>query len=458
MKLALIIGPLVLAFVVTSAVVVGRQLVQMSPSVARKTGYPLPVRVVAAEQVTLTESIGANGEVQPIALVELTARMSSPVQKVMVDLGDFVAPGQVLVQFDPAVLKAALATARSRLAQAAAAGDRARHQYRRIKANYERGLSRATMATVQSALEEARGDVARAELYHRRIEAIHAQKLLPKIEVEKAQGDVEDAKARLRQAEERLLRAQKDLQLELEKAQGAIEETSLRRKQAEEELLRAKKDLQAATVVSPAAGIVMDRQINAGETPRLYQPLFTIGQIDQVLVAAQVSEDRIGDIHVKQAASVTLHAFPHDEFSGEIVKVKPVTDPKTRTLVVYAKVANPDLKLKPGLSSFVRIKREYQGLAVPSISLISPTGLRESAVFVVENGVVARLRKVRVGATSDGMTQIVDGLAPGEMVVTVGQVHLRDADQVRIGDEFEGLKSTFAGTPQLPSNSTSKPY
>jgi RND family efflux transporter MFP subunit len=458
MKLARVIGPLALAFVVISAIVAGRQLVQMNPSTARKIGYPLPVRVVAAEQLTLTESIGANGEVQPIAFVELTARVSAPVQKVTVDLGDIVAPGQVLVQFDPEVLKVALATARASLAQAAAAADRARQQSRRIKANYERGLSSATLATVQSALEQANGDVARAELYHRRIQAIHAQGLLPKIEVEKAQSAVEEAKARQRQAEERLLRAKKDLHLELEKAQGAVEETSLRRKQAEEELFRAKKELQAATVVSPVAGIIMDRQINAGETPRLYQPLFTIGQIDQVLVAAQVSEDRIGDIHVKQAATVTLHAFPHDEFSGEIVKVKPVTDPKTRTLVVYAKVANPDLKLKPGLSSFVRIKREYQGLAVPSIALISPTGLRESAVFVVENGAVARLRRVRVGATADGMTQIVDGLAPGEMVVTVGQLHLRDADQVRIGDEFEDLKSTFAGAPRLPSDSPSKSH
>jgi multidrug efflux pump subunit AcrA (membrane-fusion protein) len=458
MKVALVIGLLILAFMTTGTVVVGRQLLQTSPSVARKVGYPMPVRVVAAEETTLTESIGANGEAQPIALVGLSARMAVPVQKVSVSLGDMVTAGQVLMQFDREVLKAAVSTAQSGVAQASAAQDRTLQQVRRIKASYEQGLFGAAMATVQSALEQATRDLERSEAYSERIKAIYEQRLLPKIELEKAQAAVEEAKARQKQAEEKLLRAKKDLTLELEKAKAALDEARFQYKQAEEKLLRAKKDLQAATVVAPVAGIVMDRQINPGETPRISQPLFTIGQIDQILVEAQVSEDRISDVHVKQAATVTFTAFPRDTFEGEIMKIKPVIDSKTRTFLVYAKVTNPELKLKPGLSSFVRIKKEHHGLAVPSISLINPTGLRESTVFVVKEDAVARLRKVQVGVMADGMTQVIDGLARGEMVVTVGHLYLRDADQVRIGDEFQDLKSKFAGAPQLPSNLTAKPY
>jgi len=418
----------------------------------------MPVRVVAAERAILTESIGANGEVQPIAFDGLIARMSVVVQKVAVDLGDLVIRGQVLMEFDRDVLKATMATAQAGRAEAAAARERTLRQFQRIKASYEQGLFGATLATVQSALEQATGDLARSELYYERIKAIYEQKLLPKIELEKAQAAVEEAKARQKQAEEKLLRAKKDLQLELEKAQAAVEEAKFQYKRAEERLLAAKKDLQQATVVSPVTGIIMDRQINVGETPRLNQPLFTIGQIDQVLVEAQVSEERISELNVNQAATLTFTAFPRDTFEGEITKIKPVTDSKTRTFLVYAKVANPDLKLKPGLTSFVRFKRQYQGLAVPSIALINPTGLRESTVFVVENSTVARLRKVQVGVIAEGMTQIVDGLAPGELVVTVGQVYLRDSDQVRIGDEFEDLKSKFAGAPQPAFETTRRPH
>ena len=137
MKLALIIVPLVLAFMITSTVVVGRQLLQTSPSVARKVGYPMPVRVVSAAETTLTESIGANGEAQPIALVGLSASMAAPVQKVSVNFGDMVTAGQVLMQFDREVLRAAVATAQSGVAQASAAQDRTLQQFRRIKASYE---------------------------------------------------------------------------------------------------------------------------------------------------------------------------------------------------------------------------------------------------------------------------------------------------------------------------------
>jgi multidrug efflux pump subunit AcrA (membrane-fusion protein) len=458
MKLALVIVPLALAFMVSSAIVVGRQVLHTSPTVARKVGYPMPVRVVAVEEMPLTESIGANGEAQPNALVGLSASMAVPVQKVSVNFGDMVAAGQVLMQFDREVLKAAVATAQSGMAEASAARDRTLQQSRRIKASYEQGLFGATMATVRSALEQATSDLERSELYYERIKAIYEQRLLSKLDLEKAQAAVEDAKARQKQAEEKLLRAKKDLQLELEKAKAALDEARFQYKQAEEKLLRAKKDLQAGSVVSPVAGIIMDRQINPGETPRISQPLFTIGQIDQILVEAQVSEDRISDLHVKQAATVTFTAFPRDTFEGEIVKIKPVIDSKTRTFLVYAKVANPGLKLKPGLTSFVRIKKEHQGLAVPSISLINPTGLRESTVFVVKDGAVARLRKVQVGVIADGMTQIVEGLAPGELVVTIGQIYLRDADQVRIGDEFEDVKSKFAGAPETHVNAPWRSY
>src|SRR5688572_8371447 len=100
MKLAIIIGFTLLAFITASAVVVGRHLSLTSPTVARKIGAPIPVRVALAKQTTLMETLGATGEVQPIASVNLTATLSARVEKVSVDLGDVVARGQRLLRFD----------------------------------------------------------------------------------------------------------------------------------------------------------------------------------------------------------------------------------------------------------------------------------------------------------------------------------------------------------------------
>lgn len=370
-----LIGFLVLGFLGLATYVVGNHLIHTSSTVARKLGTPLPVRVALVKQVNLTQTLGATGEVQPMANLDLTAAMSARVDKVTVDLGDLVAPKQELLRFDRELLQAALTAS-------------------------------------QSALEQAIGDQQRAAQYLRRIAAIYQQGLLPKIDVEKAQAAVDEANAKYNQAREKLV--------------------------------RARKDLQDAALTSPVSAIVMERLINDGETPRAAQKVFTIGRIDQVLVVSNIAEERIEDITIGQAASVTLMAFPNDEFAGTVVKVKPVTDPKTRTFLVYTKVANPGLKLKPGLTAFTRFKRQHEALAVPSVSLINPTGIQESTVFVLEHGSIARLRKVRVGVVGEGMTEIRSGLTAGEQVIVVGQIALRDGDQVIIGDEFHELKDQMA--------------
>jgi RND family efflux transporter MFP subunit len=370
-----LIGFLVLSLLGTATYVVGNHLMHASSTVARKLGTPLPVRVAVAKQANLTQTIGASGEVQPLANLDLTAAMSARVDKVTADLGDLVAPKQELLRFDRDLLQAALTAS-------------------------------------QSALDQAIGDQQRAAQYLRRIAAIYQQGLLPKLDVEKAQATVDEANAKYSQAREKLV--------------------------------RARKDLQDAALTSPVSAIVMERLINDGETPRAAQKVFTIGRIDQVLVVSNIAEERIEDITVGQAASVTLTAFPNDEFAGTVVKVKPVTDPKTRTFLVYTKVANPGLKLKPGLTTFTRFKRRFEALAVPSVSLINPTGIQESTVFVLENGSTARLRRVRIGVVAEGMTEIRSGLTAGEQVIVVGQIALRDGDQVIIGDEFHELKDQMA--------------
>jgi multidrug efflux pump subunit AcrA (membrane-fusion protein) len=77
-----------------------------------------------------------------------------------------------------------------------------------------------------------------------------------------------------------------------------------------------------------------------------------------------------------------------------------------------------------------RVKGQYEALAVPSVSLINPTGIQEGAVYVLENGSTARRKKVRLGVVAEGMTEIRSGLTAGERVVAGGPIALRDEAQV----------------------------
>lgn len=419
-------------------------LTKTSPNMARKMNQPIPVQTVAVEQRTLLETIGASGEVRPITVVSLTSNYTGRIQEVAVDIGDKVSQGDMLIQFDSELAEAALRRAQSAVHHAAAELKRAKQQLQRTRAIYKQGLASAMLAVPQSMVDHASAELARAEDYLRRITVIYEQKLLPKVEVESAQAAVELAQVRYREAQEKLLRAKKDLHSELEKAQAEAEEAHVRYHEAQEKLAQAKQERQNTTLASPVSGIVIERLINAGENARLHQHVLTIGRIDHVLVEAKVPEDRVGAISPQQSAVVTFNAFPNEIMEGEVVKVKPMTDVDTKTFLVYVKVGNPEGKLIPGLTGFVRIKRPHGGLAIPSIALINPTGLQESTVFVVENGALAKLRKVKVGVIADGMTEIRDGLAEGEQVIVVGQLALRDGDQVRIGDEFRDLKTQYA--------------
>jgi RND family efflux transporter MFP subunit len=272
---------------------------------------------------------------------------------------------------------------------------------------------RAAVARAETELQQANGDAERATQQLERVRRVFDQHVLPVTDLEAAEGALAAAKARKSEAAEKLVHAQLDLR--------------------------------NADVTAPVVGIVTERLVNAGETPQPGQKLLTIGRIQPVLVAAKVSEEHAGAIHLQQPATVTFGAFPNDVSHGEVVKLDPVADPETRTLRVFVRIPNPDLKLKPGLTAFVRLEQVHPAaLAVPSVALVNPTGLQESAVFVVGDDLRARFRKVKVGAIAEGMTGIVDGLAEGDRVVTVGQMDLREGDQVRIGDEFEDLKKKAA--------------
>ncbi|MEE8305118.1 MAG: efflux RND transporter periplasmic adaptor subunit, partial [Candidatus Tectomicrobia bacterium] len=172
-----LVGFLVIASLGVITAVVGRHLMRTSPAVAQKFDRPLPVRVVEAKQVVLTDVLGANGVVEPIAIVNLTAKMTAPVEKIVekiavehvaVDVGDTVVTGQTLIQFNHEVPELVLRTAQSATARAANDLKRAESHFQHVKSIYEQGLSNAVLRTVHSSMQRAAGDLKRAQSHLQR--------------------------------------------------------------------------------------------------------------------------------------------------------------------------------------------------------------------------------------------------------------------------------------------------
>jgi membrane fusion protein (multidrug efflux system) len=182
-------------------------------------------------------------------------------------------------------------------------------------------------------------------------------------------------------------------------------------------------------VKSPAAAVILSRTINPGEITKLDQEIFQLGTIENVMMVAEVSEDKIGFVHLGMRSEIGTDAFPGETFKGEVVKVEARVSPLTRTFGVYIRIENTSLRLKPGVTGYARLLATHTSLTITSTALINPVEDR-ATVFVVDKNDVAHIRQVRRGLMAEGMTEILDGLQEGERVVTVGQLELRDNDHV----------------------------
>jgi RND family efflux transporter MFP subunit len=217
--------------------------------------------------------------------------------------------------------------------------------------------------------------------------------------------------------------------LELEKAEISVADARQDLAKATLGLQQSQIDLEHVKMLSPLDGIVLERLANPGETVHRDEIVLKLGSLNTVYMTASLTEERMRAIEIGMPAETTFPAFPGEVFPGKIIKIDPNIDPVTRTFVAYVEIQNPDFRLKPGLSGFVRIRRSlHDVLAVPNIAIMNPSG-EQATVYVVKNG-HANLRKVRPGAVVNAMTEITSGLQAGESVVSVGQLYLKENDKV----------------------------
>lgn len=218
---------------------------------------------------------------------------------------------------------------------------------------------------------------------------------------------------------------------ELEKADEQVKIAQWEYSQAIHQSEKAMQDLDYATVKSSITGIILEKSINPGETPKLDAPLVILGIIDDIFMMAKVAEDKISYVQLNQEVEVSFDSFRNEVFKGTVTKIDPVTEPKTRTFIAYIKIHNKGLRLTPGLTGFARIKNYKTSLAVPAVSIINPVG-ETATVFVVDSNSIVHIRRVKIGVSAGGFTEIVEGLREGETVVTAGIEFLKDGDRINV--------------------------
>jgi multidrug efflux pump subunit AcrA (membrane-fusion protein) len=258
-----------------------------------------------------------------------------------------------------------------------------------------------------------------------------AEKNLTRAEKLIESGDVsrsfyDDARARRDQ-----LKEQYDVQLAQARQNFAgVQVARTNVANAEAALALARKNLSYANIPSPIDGYVTERTADLGEYVSPQQKVATVVRTNPLRIRIDIPEQAIPEVQLGQAVSITTSAWPERNFSGRIARIAPNVSATSRTLTVEAEIENSSGALKPGQFATVRIlqQRAEPAVLVPARAVTTQAGV--SRVFVVKNG-HAEQRLVQTGQTEGDLIEIKNGVAADEQVATSNLEMLSDGVVVK---------------------------
>ena len=181
-------------------------------------------------------------------------------------------------------------------------------------------------------------------------------------------------------------------------------------------------------VPAPVSGTVTSRSVNAGSVVDANKELLMVTDLSSVWVIAQVYERDVARLRIGGPATITAEAYPDRAFRGQISYIDPQIDEATRTAKVRVEIGNPGNALKLGMYVRVSLGGLTSGertTAVVPASSVQTINNRQIVFVATTDPNTFELRPVRLGQESDGRFPVIEGLVPGERIVTNGSFMLR---------------------------------
>lgn len=182
-------------------------------------------------------------------------------------------------------------------------------------------------------------------------------------------------------------------------------------------------------VRAPIDGFIVDKNVNRGTQLRSdnAESLFTVGQISDVWVMANVNESDIPKIRLGMSADIKTISFPDEVFKGKVDKIYNVLDPETRAMKIRIQLSNASFRLKPEMHATVSLNFEENTRmqSIPSKAVIFDRSKNWVLVFTSQSNIEAR--PVDVFRNLSKRAYISEGLADGEMVVSHNQLLIYNA-------------------------------
>ena len=371
---------------------------------------PKAVNLVQTSTADMVQSIVTTGRVAMSTRSDVTSTQSLRVEAVLVNEGDAVQAGQVLVRLRSQEAQAAATQAQAAVQEAQLRFSQV-HSVQAVVSEQQLEQAKATDRLAQQELERARALVAQGFVSPSRLnEADRA-----------AQSSQAAVKAALAQAQ-----STRGNGLEEQLARSKLAQAQANWQASQERLTQT--DLKA-----PVAGRVIKRSVEVGDVATPARTLMTIVSAGATQLHATVDEKNIKSLRVGQTALANADANPQTRFKAQVLSIAPSIDPLRGTVEVKLEVEpGAAAALQPDMTVSIEIivATAQQAVRAPTQALVMP---QDGAPFVwrVTDG-RARRTPVTLGLQGLGSTQILSGLAAGDtLVVPESALVLNEGDKVR---------------------------
>ena len=401
-------------------------------------GQQQPPRYLTAavERGVIATTVNATGVVNAVTTVQVGSQVSGTIQKLFVDFNSPVKEGDVIAQIDPALLSTKVAQARANVASAMAAVQVAQATTVNAKAAVE--TAQANAENARANIEKSKVALADARRILDRNKEMARKSLIAQNDLDTAQTAYDGAVAQLKASEAQLEAATGQL-----KSAGAQQRLAAAQElaaaaqvdQTKAALQAAELDLEHTTIRAPVNGIVVSRSVDVGQTvaASLQAPvLFLIAQdLTQMQVDTNVSEADIGRVRVGQRVTFAVDAYQNISFTGEVKQVRnaPITVQNVVTYDAVVQVANPDLRLKPGMTANVSflVAERQDVIKVPTAALrFQPEGVAQNTSTQDDKAPMSQ----RGGGSGGGRSQEMQQRLTKELSLTPEQ-------QTRLSEVFQ---------------------
>lgn len=243
-------------------------------------------------------------------------------------------------------------------------------------------------------------------------------------------------------------------------SRSALDQSAAALDVAQAQVALAQASLRRMRITAPFDGVVGIRTVNIGDYVKDGADLVRIEDTAAMFVDFRLAERYLTRLRPGQSIAASLDALPGREFAGTVDAIDSQLDADGRSLLVRARIANPGGLLKPGM--FARVRSVFsvrEGATVVPEEALVPQGSKQYVVKVIdgEDGTKRSQRlEARIGARIDGKVEILQGLSPGDTVVTAGHGRLMRGDGLAL-QVVEMAPAGATVAPAAPRASSAPP-